>query len=79
MVYHRNIIYIKKKTNKTIIYIYIYILILGLAGARLEGFQGSRSRHRVGRVGRVGRRVDSARRERERPTSGITTLRSPSL
>ena len=44
------------------------ILIQGGAGASLEGFRGTLGNRR--RVGRVGRRIDSAKSERMRATSG---------
>ena len=53
----------------------IFILIPGVSGAGLEGFRGILGNRR--RVVRVGRRVDSARSERMRATSGKSPLRSP--
>ena len=53
------------------------IFILGVSGAGLEGFRGTLGNRR--RVGRVGRRVDIARSERMRATSGKSLYVAPTF
>ena len=76
MVYIRNTVYIYKNLEK-IKKLQNLVLIRGVSRAGLEGFWGTLGNRR--RVSRVGRRVDSARSERMRATSGKSLYVAPTF